>query len=47
MDRSGRIPVALEELWTLARDRNIPASEAADCLAEEILGDARCASGAS
>ena len=37
MRRIHRIPEALEEIWTLARDRKIPASEAADRLAVETL----------
>lgn len=36
--RIRRIPEALEEIWRAARDREIPASEAADRLAVETLG---------
>ena len=43
MRRIKRIPKALEELWTMAKTRNISASEAADRLAEQILSEARVA----
>lgn len=36
-----RIPEALKEVWTIARDERIPPSDAADKLAERILADAR------
>lgn len=36
-----RIPKALKELWTLAKEDRIPPSDAADRLAERILADAR------
>jgi leucine dehydrogenase len=36
-----RIPQALKELWTIAREERIPPSDAADRLAERILADAR------
>jgi leucine dehydrogenase len=41
--RIQRIPEALEQVWTIARDQGIPASEAADRLARQILeqGDQR------
>lgn len=36
-----RIPQALKELWTIAKDERIPPSDAADRLAERIVADAR------
>jgi len=36
-----RIPKALKELWTIAKEERIPPSDAADRLAERILADAR------
>lgn len=36
-----RIPRALKELWTIAKEERIPPSDAADRLAERILADAR------
>jgi len=45
MERVARIPQSLEQLWTIARAREIPTSDAADCLAEEILCAARMARG--
>jgi leucine dehydrogenase len=36
-----RIPAALRELWTISKEKGIPASEAADHLAEQILAEAR------
>lgn len=36
-----RIPQALKELWTMAKEERIPPSDAADRLAERIVGDAR------
>ena len=36
-----RIPQALKELWTMAKEERIPPSDAADRLAERILADAR------
>jgi len=36
-----RIPQALKELWTIAKEERIPPSDAADRLAERILADAR------
>ncbi len=36
-----RIPAALRQLWTIAKEENIPTSEAADRLAERILANAR------
>lgn len=36
-----RIPQALKELWTIARDERVPPSDAADHLAERILAEAR------
>ena len=36
-----RIPQALRELWTIAKEERIPPSDAADRLAERILADAR------
>ncbi len=36
-----RIPQALKELWTMAKEEHIPPSDAADRLAERILADAR------
>ena len=36
-----RIPQALKELWTIAKEDRIPPSDAADRLAERILADAR------
>ena len=36
-----RIPQALKELWTIAKEDRIPPSVAADRLAERILGEAR------
>ncbi|MCA8973846.1 MAG: Glu/Leu/Phe/Val dehydrogenase [Planctomycetes bacterium] len=36
-----RIPAALRELWTIAKEERIPPSDAADRLAERILADAR------
>ncbi|MEO6594415.1 MAG: Glu/Leu/Phe/Val dehydrogenase dimerization domain-containing protein [Planctomycetota bacterium] len=36
-----RIPQALKELWTMAKEDRIPPSDAADRLAERILADAR------
>ena len=42
--RIERIPQALKELWTIAKDEGIPTSEAADRLAQNILADAKAAS---
>ncbi|MEM7200803.1 MAG: Glu/Leu/Phe/Val dehydrogenase dimerization domain-containing protein [Planctomycetota bacterium] len=39
--RVERIPEALRELWSIARAESIPASDAADRLAENILAEAR------
>jgi leucine dehydrogenase len=39
--RIERIPEALAELWTLAKEENIPPSDAADRLAARIVSDAR------
>ncbi|MCC6671969.1 MAG: Glu/Leu/Phe/Val dehydrogenase [Planctomycetes bacterium] len=39
--RIERIPKALKELWLIAKQQGIPASEAADHLAEQILAEAR------
>jgi leucine dehydrogenase len=36
-----RIPQALKELWTIAKEERIPPSDAADRLAERIVADAR------
>ena len=36
-----RIPQALRELWTIAKEERIPPSDAADRLAERIVADAR------
>jgi leucine dehydrogenase len=36
-----RIPQALKELWTMAKEERIPPSDAADRLAERIVADAR------
>lgn len=36
-----RIPQALKELWTIAKEERIPPSDAADRLAERILADGR------
>jgi leucine dehydrogenase len=36
-----RIPQALKELWTIAKEERIPPSDAADRLAERILAEAR------
>lgn len=36
-----RIPQALKELWTMAKEEKIPPSDAADRLAERIVADAR------
>jgi leucine dehydrogenase len=36
-----RIPQALKELWTMAKEERIPPSDAADRLAERILADAK------
>jgi len=41
-----RIPQALRELWTIAKEERIPPSDAADRLAERILADARDGKGA-
>ena len=41
--RIRRIPEALDQVWTLAVERGIPASEAAGLLAEETLAEARMA----
>ncbi|MHC4076946.1 MAG: Glu/Leu/Phe/Val family dehydrogenase [Planctomycetota bacterium] len=41
LKRIERIPQALREIWTIAQDQRIPANEAADHLAENILADAR------
>ncbi len=38
--RVERIPEALREVWSMARDTGIPASDAADRVAEQILGEA-------
>jgi leucine dehydrogenase len=39
--RIERIPQALRELWTISQERRIPASEAADQLADRILAEGR------
>ncbi len=39
--RIERIPQALKEVWTISQSEGIPSSEAADHLAESILGEAR------
>ncbi|MCR9248149.1 MAG: NAD(P)-binding domain-containing protein [bacterium] len=36
-----RIPVALKQLWTIAKEEGIPTSEAADQLAQRIVADAQ------
>ncbi len=36
-----RIPQALKELWTIAKEERLPPSDAADRLAERIVADAR------
>ena len=41
MSRIERIPQALNEIWTIAREQKISASRAADRLAESILTEAR------
>jgi leucine dehydrogenase len=38
-----RIPQALKELWTIAKEENIPPSDAADHLAQRILAEGRAA----
>ena len=38
-----RIPQALKELWTIAKDEGIPPSDAADSLAKRILAEGRAA----
>lgn len=43
LQRIQRIPEALNQIWELARQRKIPASEAADRLAEETLAQGRTA----
>jgi len=45
MQRIEHIPAGLKELWALATQRKIPASEAADRLAEDILAEAKMAKG--
>jgi len=39
--RIERIPQALRELWTIAKDEGIPSSKAADRLAQKILDEAK------
>ena len=39
-----RIPQALKELWTIAREERIPPSDAADRLAQRILAEGKTAS---
>lgn len=41
LNKIERIPQALKELWTIAKEERIPPSDAADRLAERILADAR------
>jgi len=41
LSRIERIPQALKELWTIAKEERIPPSDAADRLAERIVADAR------
>jgi len=41
LKRIERIPQALREIWTIAQEQNIPANEAADHLAQNILADAK------
>ena len=38
-----RIPQALKELWTIAKEENIPPSDAADQLAQRIIAEGRAA----
>ena len=38
-----RIPQALKELWTIAKEENIPPSDAADSLAQRIVSESRSA----
>ncbi|MAD34582.1 MAG: amino acid dehydrogenase, partial [Planctomycetes bacterium] len=38
-----RIPQALKELWTIAREEDIPPSDAADRLAQRILAEGKAA----
>ena len=39
LNKIERIPQALKELWTIAKDENIPPSDAADSLAQRILAE--------
>ncbi|MGE3175388.1 MAG: Glu/Leu/Phe/Val dehydrogenase dimerization domain-containing protein [Planctomycetota bacterium] len=41
LEKIERIPQALKELWTIAKEERIPPSDAADRLAERIVADAR------
>lgn len=38
-----RIPQALKELWTIAKEENIPPSDAADSLAQRIIAEGKAA----
>jgi leucine dehydrogenase len=43
LTRIERIPQALRELWTIAKDEHIPPSDAADRLADRIVAEGRAA----